>query len=148
MTTTVQKLKAQHLKSFNEALVIAEGIAKERASNICFYAGSNRVEMNRMIAANNKECAAFNGVYLKFYDHFEAQFLDDIDIEPFTSEDIQIIEQLFQLKIETMNRAKDDLLRYSTDNMVSFSVCTEISRIGFVFKDIVDIIKENYMAKK
>lgn len=36
METMTQKLKAQHLKSFNEALVIAESIAKERASNICF----------------------------------------------------------------------------------------------------------------
>lgn len=147
MDITTQKLKAQHLKSFNEALVIAETIAKERTANICFYAGSNRVEMNRMIAANNAECSKFNAVYEKFFDHFEAQFLDDIDIEPFTPEDIKNMEQLFQIKIDSMNKAKDDLMRYSTDNMVSFSVATEVSRITFVFKDIVDVIKEHYMAK-
>ena len=147
METMTQKLKAQHLKSFNEALVIAESIAKERASNICFYAGSNRVEMNRMIAANNMECANFNKLYAKFFDHFEAQFLDDVDIEPFTDEDVEIMEQLFKIKIDSMNKAKDDLLRYSTDNMVSFSISTEIILSSFVFTDIVDIIKEHYMVK-
>lgn len=147
MDITKQKLKAQHLKSFNEALVIAESIAKERASNICFYAGSNRVEMNRMIAANNVECEKFNKIYGKFFDHFEAQFLNDVDIEPFTADDIKIMEQLFQVKIDSMNKAKDDLMRYSTDNMVSFSITTEVSRSSFVFTDIVDIIKEHYMAK-
>lgn len=147
METMTQKLKAQHLKSFNEALVIAESIAKERASNICFYAGSNRVEMNRMIAANNVECEQFNKVYGKFFDHFEAQFLDDVDIEPFTDEDVEIMEQLFKIKIDSMNKAKDDLLRYSTDNMVSFSISTEINLSSFVFTDIVDIIKEHYMVK-
>lgn len=142
-----QKLKAQHLKGFNEALVIAESIAKERASNICFYAGSNRVEMNRMIAANNVECEQFNKVYGKFFDHFEAQFLDDVDIDPFTADDIKIMEQLFQIKIDSMNKAKDDLMRYSTDKMVSFTIATEVNLSSFVFTDIVDIIKEHHMAK-
>lgn len=146
MDITKQKLKAQHLKSFNEALVIAETIAKERASNICFYAGSNRVEMNRMIAVNNAECSKFNAVYSKFFEHFESQFLDDVDIEPFTADDIEIMEQLFQIKTNSMNKAKDDLMRYSSDNMVSFSITTEVSRIAFVFKDIIDIIKEHYMV--
>lgn len=144
----VQNLKAQHLKSFNEAIVVAETIARERTANICFYAGSNRVEMNRMIAANNEECAKFNKVYGKFYDHFEAQFMSDVDIEPFTDEDILIVEQLFKVKIDSMTKAKEDLLRYSSDNMVSFGIMTTISHDEFVFKDIVAIIKEHYMSKK
>lgn len=144
----LQKLKAQHLRSFQEAIVVAEAIAKERAANICFYAGSNRVEMNRMIAANNAECALFTVVYEKFYDHLEAQFLPDVDIEPFSNDDLAIMEQLFQIKTDSMNKAKDDLLRYSTDNMVSFSITAEISRVSFIYKDIIDIIKEHYMLKQ
>jgi hypothetical protein len=144
----LQKLKAQHLKSFQEAIVVAESIAKERAANICFYAGSNRVEMNRMIAANNSECAQFTAVYEKFYDHFEAQFLTDLDIEPFSDTDVSIMEQLFKIKTDSMSKAKDDLLRYSTDNMVSFSITAEISRVSFVYQDIIDIVKEHYMLKK
>lgn len=144
----LQKLKAQHLRSFQEAIVVAEAIAKERAANICFYAGSNRVEMNRMIAANNAECALFSAVYEKFYDHLESQFLTDVDIEPFSNDDLAIMEQLFQIKTDSMNKAKDDLLRYSTDNMVSFSITAEISRVSFVYKDIIDIVKEHYMLKK
>lgn len=144
----MQKLKAQHLKSFNEALVTAESLAKDRTANICFYAGSNRIEMNRMIASNNEECAKFNAAYAKFYDHFEAQFLDDVDIEPFTAEDIQVIEHLFEIKIDNMNKATMDLKRFSNDNMVAFSIATAVNHISFVFKDIVDIIKEHYMIKK
>lgn len=147
-TPPLQKLKAQHLRSFQEAIVVAEAIAKERAANICFYAGSNRVEMNRMIAANNAECALFTAVYEKFYDHLEAQFLTDVDIEPFSNDDLAIMEQLFQIKTDSMNKAKDDLLRYSTDNMVSFSITAEISRVSFIYKDIIDIIKEHYMLKQ
>lgn len=143
----MQKIKAQHLKSFNEALVVAEHIAKERTSNICFFAGSNRVEMNRMIAANNAAYAKFEEVYQKFYEHFESQFMDDIDIAPFTPEDVNTMTALFQLKMETMNKVKQDLSQYSTDNMVTFSITAEISRVGYVFDDIVDIIKRNFMGK-
>lgn len=143
----MQKIKAQHLKSFNEALVVAEHIAKERTANICFFAGSNRVEMNRMIAANNSAYAQFEAVYQKFYEHFESQFMDDIDIAPFTPEDIDIIKELFKLKIDTMNKVKQDLAEYSTDNMVTFSITAEISRVGYVFDDIILIIKQNFMGK-
>lgn len=143
----MQKIKAQHLKSFNEALVVAEQIAKERTANICFFAGSNRVEMNRMIAANNSAYAQFEAAYQKFYEHFESQFMDDIDIAPFTPEDIDTIKELFKLKIDTMNKVKQDLVQYSTDNMVTFSITAEISRVGYVFDDIVLIIKQHFMGK-
>ena len=74
--------------------------------------------------------------------------MSDVDIEPFTDEDILIVEQLFKVKIDSMTKAKEDLLRYSSDNMVSFGIMTTISHDEFVFKDIVAIIKEHYMSKK
>lgn len=135
---TNKQIRAKHVSALKEALSILEDTVKHRNANICFYVGSNRVEMNRMIAANNLSYKKCEDVYQKLVDHFEGQFDEHIDIDAFTLDELESIRFVFNEHIKSVEKVKDDLSSFTTDKLVMFAATTELSRIRMVCDDLIE----------
>jgi len=133
-------IKSEHLHYFREALSFVEEFVKNTHTDICLFGNSDRIELSRMITINNKTLVFGQSVYKKLSEHFESQFLNDIDVEYFSEEEIKYFDFAFNLQIESLSASYKRLAVVTNNQMVLFNLNVEIGRVKMVMQDLKDII--------
>ena len=137
------KIGANHIQEFKSALCYAENECKQINALICYHAASDRIEMNRMIVANNNKYLSYSELFDKLLAKFESQLENDNVVEPFTESEILLAEQLINEYVKHKDAELNKIISLSNNNTVLFSVRAHIGSAKCVFDDIKEIIK-NY----